>query len=144
MPPKSKTVRKVTKPNNNKSSDTKPDKAKLEPTHPDQSKFDQAEDHIRRVRRIALSLPGASEKLSHGEPTFFAKKVFAMISNNHHNDGHLAVWMPAAPGVQASLINSDPKTYYYPPYVGKTGWVGIELDQIGDDELGARLTDAWR
>src|SRR5262249_39682871 len=77
------------------------------------------------------------------EPTFFAKKVFAMISNNHHNDGHLAVWIPAAPGEQAALIKADPKTYYYPPYVGKAGWVGIELDQIGDEELAVHLRDAW-
>jgi hypothetical protein len=42
------------------------------------------EEHLRRVRRICLTMPGASEKLSHGEPTFFVnKKVFAMFSDNH-------------------------------------------------------------
>jgi len=44
---------------------------------------------VTRVRRMALALPDASEKLSHGEP-----------ANNHHNDGHIAVWIPAAPGMQ--------------------------------------------
>src|SRR5262245_57505568 len=107
------------------------------------SKFEQADEHIHRVRRIALSLPGTTEKLSHGEPTFFEKKVFAMISNNHHNDGHLAVWIPATPDEQSALIKANPKTYYYPPYVGKAGWVGIELDQIGDEELAVHLHDAW-
>jgi hypothetical protein len=102
-------------------------------------------DQIQRVRRICLSLPGASEKLSHGEPTFFVKKkVFAMVSNNHHNDGHIAVWIPAQPGEQEILIASSPKVYYRPPYVGVKGWVGIELTQIHDEELGAHLSEAWK
>ena len=43
-----------------------------------------------RVRKICLGLPGATEKLSHGEPTFFVSgRVFAMFSNNHHSDGHV-------------------------------------------------------
>jgi hypothetical protein len=28
--------------------------------------------------------------------------------------------------------------------VGVRGWVGIDLDQIDDDELSAHLLDAWR
>ena len=104
----------------------------------------QSEDQVKRVRRICLALPGTTEKLSHGEPTFFVKKrVFAMFSNNHHNDGHVAVWIPVPPGEQEALIAGTPKTYYRPPYVGVKGWVGIELGQIGDEELGAHLSDAW-
>jgi len=62
------------------------------------------DDQMERVRRICLALPGASEKLSHGEPTFFVKKrIFAMFSNNHHNDGHVAVWIPAQPWSRAFL-----------------------------------------
>src|SRR6202012_4753947 len=41
---------------------------------------------LQRVRRIAMAMPGAEEKLPHGEPTWFAKKkVFAMFANNHHD-----------------------------------------------------------
>ncbi|MDQ2856857.1 MAG: MmcQ/YjbR family DNA-binding protein [Acidobacteriota bacterium] len=59
-------------------------------------------EQIERVRRICLSLPEATETLSHGEPTWFVrKKVFAMFSNNHHNDGHIAVTLPVPLGVQA-------------------------------------------
>ena len=84
------------------------------------------------------------EKLSHDEPTFFVRKrVFAMFSNNHHNDGHAAVCIPAAPGHQAMLIATSPKTYYRPPYVGPAGWVGIELKQIGDEELAVHIRAAW-
>jgi hypothetical protein len=92
-----------------------------------------------------MNLPETTEKLSHGEPTFFVrKKVYAMLSNNHHNDGHIAVWIPAAPGMQAMLIQSEPEKFYKPPYVGVRGWVGIELERVSDEELGIHLLDAWR
>jgi hypothetical protein len=103
------------------------------------------EDQLKRVRDLCLALPDTSEKLSHGEPTFFAaKRVFATISNNHHNDGHVAVCIPAESGAQAALIRANPACYYKPPYVGPSGWVGIELSEIGDDELAAHLSDAWK
>jgi hypothetical protein len=103
------------------------------------------EDQIQRVRAICLAMPRTSEKTSHGEPTFFAeKRVFAMISNEHHNDGHIAVWIPAEPGAQAALIRENPACYYRPPYVGPSGWVGIELTEIGDDDLAGHLSEAWK
>ena len=104
-----------------------------------------SEEHLRRVRRICTALPETTEKLSHGEPTFFVRKrVYAMFANNHHKDRHIAVWLPAAPGVQAMLIHTSPKTYFKPPYVGVSGWVGIELDRIDDDELSAHIHEAWQ
>ncbi len=103
------------------------------------------EEQIERVRRICLALSGTTEKLSHGEPTFFVKKrVFAMFSNNHHNDGHIAVWIPAEPGAQESLVASLPAIYYRPPYVGVKGWVGIELSEIGNEELAAHIRESWQ
>jgi hypothetical protein len=99
---------------------------------------------LQRVRKICLSLPDTTEKISHGEPTFFSKKgVFTMFSNNHHRDGHVAVWVPAPPGLQEALIAEEPKTYYRPPYVGGGGWIGIELDQIGDEALAAHIRQGW-
>ena len=101
-------------------------------------------EHLSRVRRICASMPESMEKLSHGEPTFFARKrVFAMFSNNHHKDGHVAVLIPAAPGHQEALIAAAPAVYYRPPYVGGAGWVGIELDRIGDEELACHIREAW-
>ena len=104
-----------------------------------------AEDHLSRVRRICLGMPESTEKLSHGAPTFFARKrVFAMFANNHHNDGCVAVWIPAAPGHQAAWIAASPDTYFRPPYVGVSGWVGIELAQIDDEEFACHIRDAWQ
>jgi len=104
-----------------------------------------SEKHLQRVRRICAGLPETTEKMSHGEPTFFVKKkVFAMFSNNHHSDGHIAVVVPAPPGIQAMLIETSPDKFYKPPYVGARGWVGIELDRISDEELAFHLREAWR
>src|SRR5258706_14004895 len=93
-------------------------------------------NQVERVRKICLALPETSEKLSHGEPTFFVhKKVFVMFANNHHNDGHIAVWLPVPEGIQAALITKNPKVYFKPPYVGVKGWVGIELSAIAAADL---------
>ena len=102
-------------------------------------------DALQRLRHICLALPGVTERLSHGEPTFFVgKKVFAMFANNHHNDGHVAVWLPVPSGAQPMLIDGAPQKFFKPPYVGVRGWVGIELAAIDDDELAHHITTAWR
>jgi hypothetical protein len=100
---------------------------------------------LERVRRICRSIPGTIEKISHGEPTFFTpRRVFAMFAHNHHGDGHIAVWIPAADGVQAALIEEQPDVYFRPPYVGAAGWVGVELARVDDDQLGALIREAFQ
>ena len=106
---------------------------------------EMSKHQLQRVRRICAALPETSEKLSHGEPTFFVrKKVFAMFSNNHHKDGHVAVLLPAPPGIQKMLIEGSPEKYYRPPYVGVRGWIGVELDKIDDEELAFHVKEAWK
>ena len=63
-------------------------------------------------------------------------KFFAYFWHNHHDDGITAVHVKTS-GLdeQAMLIEADPETYYRPPYLGPSGWVGIRLD-IGRDRLG--------
>jgi hypothetical protein len=108
------------------------------------SQKDDFEDRIERVRQICLALPETWEKISHGEPTFFVKKkVFATCSLNHHNDGHVAVVIPAAIGIQEMLIKKSPRKFYRPPYVGVRGWVGVEIDSVSDKELALHLREAW-
>lgn len=103
-----------------------------------------SDDQLARVRRLCTALPDVSERLSHGEPTFFVgKKVFVMFANNHHNDGHIAVWLPAPPGFQEDLIASAPQVFFKPPYVGARGWVGVELARIAEAELASYIALAW-
>jgi hypothetical protein len=94
------------------------------------------EEHIQRVRGISLALPETTEKLSHGEPTFFVrKKVFVMFSNNHHNDGRIAIWIPVPVSHQSAMIAEAPEIYFKPPYVGVKGWVGVQLGSVDDEIL---------
>lgn len=109
------------------------------------------ESLIARVREIALALPDATEKLSHGEPAFFVKgRLFAMMDNHHHGSGHVAVWCNAPEGAQESLVAAKPKHFFVPPYVGKSGWLGMRLDSglawpvIGDLLRQAHATTAAR
>ncbi len=101
--------------------------------------------HLDRVRAICMALPETSERLSHSEPTFFVhKKVFAMFADNHHNDGRIAVWLPAAPGVQEALIADSPALFFRPPYVGHRGWIGIMLAEISDADLTFHIHAGWQ
>ncbi len=102
-------------------------------------------DQLERVRNICLALPETSKRLSHGEPTFFVRnKVFVMFANNHHQDGHIAVWIPVPPGFQDGLIESSTEIYFRPPYVGVRGWVGIELARVSDADLQYHIRVAWQ
>jgi predicted DNA-binding protein (MmcQ/YjbR family) len=100
-------------------------------------------DPLARLRTLCLALPEANEKISHGEPTWQAGrgKVFAMLDNHHHGAPHLSVWLPAGLGAQEGLIESDPKRFFRPPYVGPRGWVGVVLDTSPDWKLVAWLVE---
>ena len=101
---------------------------------------------VARLREICMALPEAVEKLSHGEPTWFAGKgkVFAMLDDHHHGAEHLAVWLPQPVGMQEALIDADPDRFFRPPYVGPSGWVGMVLDTDPDWDMVARMVrDAY-
>jgi hypothetical protein len=101
-------------------------------------------DPLERVRQICLALPETSERLSHGEPTFFVrKKVFVMFADNHHNDGRIAIWLPVPPGSREHLLAESPNIFFVPPYVGTRGWIGIVLDRIDDHRLEMHIRVAW-
>lgn len=85
---------------------------------------------IDRVRTIALAFPGVTEKISHGEPSFFVRgRMFFTMDNDHHGSGHVAVVCNAPDGAQRSLVEGDPKHFFVPPYVGTKGWLGMRIDR---------------
>ena len=93
-----------------------------------------------------MALPEAVEKLSHGEPTWFAGKgkVFAMFSSHHHGAEHVAVWLPQPFGTQEALIDEDADRFFRPPYVGPSGWIGVILDDGPDWQVVTTLVrDAY-
>ncbi len=84
---------------------------------------------LAKLESIALALPEAEKILNHGRPSFAVRdKTFVMFMDDHHGDGRIAIWCKAPPGDQADMVESDPKRYFVPPYVGPRGWVGVRLD----------------
>ena len=97
---------------------------------------------LARVRKIIGAWPETSEKLSHGAPTWWGgKKTFATIHDDHHGDGRLALWIKSTADAQEDLVAMDPETYFVPPYVGPSGWVGMRLDPGVDWGAVARLLE---
>lgn len=101
---------------------------------------------VARVRRYCLALPGAWEKVSHGEPTFWVgSRMFASFANagNHHGAGRHAIWCKASTLTQDLLIRKNSSRYFCPPYVGVSGWVGVYLDRRPNwQEVAERLRHA--
>jgi hypothetical protein len=93
------------------------------------------------VRRISLALPEATEILTWETDATFrvGKKIFAISS-----EGATHVSIKATPFVQEDLIDRDPDTFARAAYVGRFGWVEVNLDRVDLDELKALLRDAWR
>jgi hypothetical protein len=101
---------------------------------------------IDRVRKTCLALPEATEKLSHGEPTWFVRgKVFASWEDHHHGDPTVGLWVNAPMGLQEMLVSAEPARYYRPKYVGHRGWIGINMEGDIDWPYAAELmTDSYR
>lgn len=104
-------------------------------------------ERIASLRQICLALPEVTERLSHGEPTWFVrdKKSFVTFSTRHHG-GPFGFWCAARFGAQDALIGSDPEKYYRPPYVGHRGWLGVRLEAAEIDwaEIETVVREAYR
>ena len=91
------------------------------------------DETLERLRTILAAWPETSEKLSHGVPTWWGgKKTFARFVDNHHGDGRLAIWVKSTFLEQEARVEADPDTYFVPPYLGPSGWVGMRLDHDPD------------
>jgi hypothetical protein len=103
---------------------------------------------LARVRTLALALPKAAERLSHGSPGFFIEggKFFAYFSHNHHGDGMTFVAVKTTGrDEQEMLMEAAPEVYSWPAYIGPSGWIAVNLAGEVDWELvEARLAASWR
>ncbi|MCC2978935.1 MULTISPECIES: MmcQ/YjbR family DNA-binding protein [unclassified Sphingomonas] len=106
------------------------------------------EQALARVRAIALELPEAAERLSHGAPGFHIVKgkFFAYFSHDHHRSGETAVLVKTSGAEeQGMLIEADPDLYYKPPYLGPSGWIAIRVAAPGTDwdHVADRIAASW-
>ena len=93
------------------------------------------------VRRIALALPEAEERLTwETDVTFRVRdKIFAI-----GGEGADRVSVKAGLETQAELIELDPATFAKSAYVGRFGWITVDLDRVDPALLATLLREAWR
>ena len=92
------------------------------------------------VRRMALALPEAVERETWGAPTFRVRgKIFVMFA-----EGEREAWVKSTHDEQRALTQMDPRTFFVPPYVGPSGWVGVRFRTVDRDEMRELLMEAWR
>lgn len=107
--------------------------------------FDDDDPFLERVRRLAMEMPSVGEKVSHGRPAFFTKKVFAYYGGSLKLDGdwiqHPQSLMIQPDGGDRRALLDDERTYI-PAYLGASGWIGIDLDDHTDWVEVAELLDA--
>ena len=105
------------------------------------------DEALSRLRQLCLALPEVTERLSHGEPTWFirGKKTFVMFAGRHHDD-RVAFWCAAPAPDRDALVAQRPEQFFVPPYVGGRGWLGVYLDIAGIDwvELDEIVREAFR
>jgi hypothetical protein len=106
------------------------------------------ESVLAKVRALALAMPEAEERASHGSPGFLITKgkFFAYFWHDHHGDGETVVIVKTSGAdEQATLIEMDPDCYYSPPYFGPSGWVAMRLDRddVDWDRVGDRVAISW-
>lgn len=104
------------------------------------------DDPLLRLRGLCLALPETTERLSHGEPTWFVrdKRVFVMYADHHH-DGRVGFWCAAPGGEQEAQLAAAPERFFRPPYVGGRGWLGVRLDVPVDwAEIEEIVREAYR
>ena len=87
------------------------------------------DEPLAKLRAICLALTEASERLSHGEPSWFVgkRRQFVMYAD-HHRDDRVGFWCAAPPVAQEVLVSADAGRFFRPPYVGSRGWLGVFLD----------------
>ncbi len=97
-------------------------------SHP--ARFSEDDPLLARVREIALGLPEAKEKVSHGHPSFYTKKIFVvyggMLKGDHYSDTYAQSILVLPDSDERAALLTDAR-YYDPAYYGPYGWVGFDL-----------------
>lgn len=107
--------------------------------------FDDDDAILGQVRRLAAAFPNSEEKISHGRPAFFTKKVFAYYGGSVKVDGE---WIQHPHSIMVLPDESDRRALledgrvFVPAYLGPSGWIGVDLDASTDWSEITELLDA--
>ena len=120
--------------------------------------YDDGDRHFQRVRELALALPEARMKVSHGRPAFYTQKVFAYYGGSVKGPAgtgsagyveHPRCVMVLPEEEDVVFLEQDPRAFR-PAYLGAHGWYGIDLDGLdpqdvaGWDEVSEWLQSSYR
>lgn len=110
--------------------------------------FDDDDPILTEVRGLCLAFPGADEKVSHGRPVFFTKKVFvgygAVVKGDHHSGRYdQSIIVMPDPDEAAALLQHE--RVFVPAYWGPSGWLGYDLSGAPDwNEVAELVEDSFR
>jgi len=110
--------------------------------------FRDDDSGLAELRRIALSFPGAFEKISWGRPVFCAPKMFVMYGANSKtvNPGEMTPFpysmLVKVDETDRRALQQDSR-FFYPAYMGPYGWLGLDftVGTVDWDEV-TELVDA--
>lgn len=89
------------------------------------------------VRRTCLALPGVTERVSWGQPAWFARTLMARM----WDEGVLTVKTEE----REALAASAPDTFFWTPHHERSpSLVLVRLDRVATDELGELLDESYR
>ena len=93
------------------------------------------------VRALATALPEVEERVTwETDITFRVRdKIFAIAG-----EGASHVSIKADLETQAELLEMDPATFAKSAYVGRFGWITVDLDRVERGLLESLVRDAWR
>lgn len=93
------------------------------------------------VRRLAVALPETEERLTWDTDITFRvrDKIFAI-----GGEGATHVSIKADLETQAELLEMDPVTFAKSAYVGRFGWVTVDLERVDAGLLESLIRGAWR
>jgi len=109
-----------------------------------------AAERLERVNALAAQLPEAivEDYGRRGEHRVYkiGRKTFGYYVRDHHDDGRIALWCKSTSAEQFHRVDEEPDDYFVPPYLGKSGWLGLRLDQaepVPWDAVEYLLQQAW-
>ena len=97
---------------------------------------------LAKLRKICERLPGASETITFGHPTFqVGRKTFAVLEEYK---GELGIALKVEKVLQSVFLNDE--RFFLTPYSGKHGWVTLRIHAAPLDwkEIRALVEGSYR
>jgi len=91
------------------------------------------------VREIALELPGVTEGITHGSPSFYVGKKFMGV----RGEGDILI-MKSAIVERDLLVHLEPEKYFITDHYVPFDYVLVRMSKVNVDEVRDLFHKAWR